>query len=477
MLPDKRDENPVEEDDFALRVLGRGFTLHLEKTTLACSLLRDSTGLRIISLDSTNSIFYSGNVENVKFDFIIEDQTLRRKLVLSTEDKTASRFFRIEERPDQQAALFFWKPPLNERLNHSYLVHVTATGKLPADSARGIFEDRIIQDKTKFSLNVITLNEQNYPLILADSLLAGDSLRADTLSGMDREALINELIAGDITLKPRALSIKAYAYENWTNQIFVLGANPRRDIRRPEIDLTLFPRDKNNGGTASIIGIDDYSIIIGGKAPFFGSMRIKLTVTRKYDDKIFSTDFTVYPKPIGRPDFEPVMYPGIKYKINPNLTPISDREISVVLKDGQNRRAISRDGSVIEFTPGQDDTGKNLYLLRYIDEKLIDEYIIQVNDFPGPEIIRISKVRDKSVRVETRSYGVYKGLENFVELDVVSGNAKVLEKLGHEQKDAAEMKWVQYFEITPKRSGRPFSFKIRAVDRRDRKSPTKSYEE
>jgi len=94
------------------------FAIQPEKTTLSCRLFLDSNGTKIISLDSMNKVFYSGNVSDVKFEFVIEDETLKTKPATYTRfESDIPKHFRIEEIPDQKAISFFWNPPINERIN------------------------------------------------------------------------------------------------------------------------------------------------------------------------------------------------------------------------------------------------------------------------------------------------------------------------------------------------------------------------
>ena len=50
--------------------------LYPEKTTLICTVLPSDSGNKIISLDSINTIYYTSFVNDINFEFIVEDQSI-----------------------------------------------------------------------------------------------------------------------------------------------------------------------------------------------------------------------------------------------------------------------------------------------------------------------------------------------------------------------------------------------------------------
>ena len=149
-----------------IKVFQPEFVLLPDKTTLTCRAIFDSSGTKIISLDSVNTIFYSGDVEDVKFDFIVEDQTLKNSLTLNSESKPTTKFFRIEEHRDKQAAFFYWTPPTHDQFSKIYLVKVIATAKTkkPDPNVNSQIEKKnegkIVKFTTQFSLFVMYANDQ-----------------------------------------------------------------------------------------------------------------------------------------------------------------------------------------------------------------------------------------------------------------------------------------------------------------------------
>ncbi len=454
---------PVNEPDFAL---------HLEKTTLTCNLIRDSAGFRIMSIDSMNTIFYSGDVEDVQFEFIIENQSLNRRLILNSEKNPGTKFFRIEERPDRKSAYFYWQPPRNDLGNKSYIVQVKATAK-PASENDEAFQKTITR-RAKFSLNIIITDREMERALASGEFIPGDTTDSSGMAFNTRDDIIRELVKGDIDLQPRFERVDALAYDNWHNQIFVIGADAKRDIKNLKINTISSP--ENNGGSASILAIDETNIMVGGKTPYSGNMKVRLSFARRYDDKVFSTDFKVYPKPIGRPEFDKMMYPEVSYVINSNLPNVVGKDALAILKSNDRVIVRSRQDS-FEFTPDKDLVGDKIYLERYIGDELLDRNPITISEFPEPQIVRMTRIGEDKVRVETRSYGKFKGRENFVsELEVLDGNAKIFEKLGNPQQMMDQLIFTQNFEIIPKDPSDKFQFKIRAVDKRGKKSEIRNYE-
>ena len=125
-MPDKRDAKNNDNNNSATAI-DAGFSLICERGALFCKLKVDSLGLEVLSLDSTNTIYWTGEVKDVKFEFIVEDQTLRQNLTLNVENKPSTKYFQIKENRETHSASFNWIPPALERNNKTYVVRVIAT--------------------------------------------------------------------------------------------------------------------------------------------------------------------------------------------------------------------------------------------------------------------------------------------------------------------------------------------------------------
>ncbi len=466
LIPDPKEKGAIV-DAFA-SPSESSFSLKPEKSSLTAKLVMDSTGAKILYLDSVNTIFYSGNVTNVKFEFVVEDRTLNQRLSLSS-DKPISRHFRIIENSGTKSAAFIWTPPLFERTNKVYLVQVFAEAVKVTNG-----QAKLYKEKTQFTLIVNFYDKETGKPIGPEagiSQIPGDNRGAGDM-------FISQSQLGDMILNPIEKRINSYAGQKWRNQINVFGANLQRDLlKAPVLKYTRSP--ESNGGNAYIKEVTGNSIIIEGDAPGYGSMKVEIKVARKFDGMESSVDFAVIPQPIRQPDFDKVMYPERSYQLQPNMPYIAGQELYACLKsrDGDRVYASGAQGGDFAFTPSISDTGRIIYFERYVNGKMIGQrYPIQISGYPPPEISRIQMFRQNVVRVQTTSFGMHRGKENYVKyLEVLEGNVEYREILGRTTRDAAQQIYTQIFELSPKNHNESLNFKIRAVDERGVRSDIRVY--
>ncbi len=450
------------------------FSIQPEKTILNCRLMLDSNGSKIVSLDSVNSIIYFGDVEDVDFEFIIEDPVLRQRLSLRTPDDTTNQYFRFTENDETQSARFFWYPPLYERRNKTYNVIVMATARLREDNPAIAGENpglsnRIIKAQTKFSLNMTYINTN---LVYNDGL---NKMNYDTIYRyFDRYRNDQSAYSlGNIEIRPDQAFLKVEAQKRWTNFINIFGGTFDKNLQKPV--LKAIPEFSDNGGTAEILNIEPTRIVVSGIAPSYGKLKVMLTLNSKYDKKEFSVDFTVIPLKIQEPVFDRVMYPEKTYTINPLIPMLFGQDIKAVLKDGSTTRALSPQGDKFQFTPDISDTGKILSFERFVDGNLYgQQYEIRILSYPKPVIRDIQFVGDGEVNVITQSYGTYDGKDNLVNLEL-EGNAVARELRGKVPESTDNITHVQIFRCIPKYDGLSFAFKVKAVDARGKHSDQKSF--
>ncbi len=467
LLPGKDDEIR-DEESMEVQSIAREFVLNVEKTTLNCTVTGNPGHYKIFSIDSVNTIFYSGNAQNIVFEFSVEDQSINRNIVLKSDERSSTKYFRIREIGGQSAAEFHWKPPLDEKVNKTYIVNVTATGMIRISNEK----QRKINAKTRFSLNVIHLNDetgQSFSTI--DSLTASPDIVIDNQAptGLNQTAVYP---VGEVNLRPWAVSLKALASRRWSNQVWVSGINLKKQLKGfPKTEV--IQTKENNGGSAIISDFTENTISLSGITPFTGNIKVLVSFIRNADNKEFTTEFNVIPARLSKPLFDPILYPGIEYSIETNLPFLQDKETLAKLTQGS--RVVSKtERGKLNFTPQLADTGKRFVLTRLVDNETIDSYNIEVQDFSGPEIVRTWKISENKIRIATRSYGKLRGADNFCKIELSSGKGVVREKFGHDQKDADKFIWLQFFEITVDEN---FSGVIEfiAVDSRGRKSAVKDY--
>jgi hypothetical protein len=483
LLPTKKDHDnhgTIQTKDTS--VIQQPFSLIPIKTTLNCRLMLDSNSVRILSMDSVNTIFYTGDVEDVKFEFIVEDQSRRLVQPINMDFTARGKNFWVEEHKDWQAVSFYWYPPFLEKQNKTYLVTVYATATPRQNN--GMFsisknenDAQPVKVKTQFSLNVFYLNSQPGGMSIPfEQSLAGiriDSSRQANMQQINPFSMSN--LSGKFQLYPEDDNIRAIAYQNWTNVIRTSNINLLTDIaKQPELTISLNPQ--NNGGTATIFSRQDDKIIISGKTPSHGRMKVNLKIQRKYDDQEYSVSFNVLPQAYEQPDIENYLYPEQTYNFDPKL-PLIGKEVKAFIKDGNNIRAESQ-GQKFQFTPDISDTGKNLTFERYIDGNLLgDKKTIRILSYKQPEIIDFYYREKGKVEVIVHSYGYFAGDYNEVKEFIVDGNAKYQDLRGKIRDLNNPIMREQHYLFVPARPNEVFQFKITAVDKRGKKSVLKYYKE
>lgn len=442
------------------------FSIRPEKSVLFCRMIIDSSSAKIIHIDSMNTVFHTGEVEDLEYEFIVEDQVYNQRIKLVADIEQNNRFFSIKENRDDQSASFKWMPPLDDKLNKSYIVYVNASGKPKGDG-------REVTARTQFTLVINFYDkETGLPMVPEELPTIVDNNQLN-LSGENRPNL------SDFTLSLRNDLVQTTAYQEWENHVFILGGlNPLTDLLKNP-DITIKHNPENNGGSVSIANYFSNGIVLKGKSPAFGSMNVQISLKRRYDNQEASIGFKVDVQGIGNPDFASEMYPGITYQIKPNLPFIDGQEIKAILKEGDKIRAQSATGETFSISPQMSDTGKTFLLERYVNGNLIGQkFRIYVKNFPPPMIVKLTKIGDKSVRLQTNSYGLFNNRENTVLKLEFSGNATLKQELfGQYKPDRKSNTWTQYFEVVPKDINKPFVFKVNAVDRRGVRSEQEGFDE
>jgi hypothetical protein len=462
LIPSKKDEHINNINDSGNKVFQLPFSLKSEKTALNAMFNVDSSGIKIISIDSLNTIYYTGNVKNVKFEFEVEDKSLRQNYILNSENKAQSKFFQFVENTDYQSATFKWLPPLNEIKNRTFLVTVTAKA-ISKDSAT---YGSILEDKLQFGINISFITgEQDLQLIAnSGSIPINNQNNPATVNQPLQTQIITQ--SSNVFLIPREEVVKSIAYSKWENEITIIGLSPKDLRKQPEIRIFREP-NQNIGGSAKILGFTDNTVKLGGESPGYGSMKIIINMIRHSDGYETSCEYKVTTELIDEPKFESVMYPGIKYIIEPKMPILSNQKLIVNLIGADGRiYASSTNGGTFSFTPSLSDTGKTVYLTRLIDGNLYGQkYTIKINYYPKPEITRVAEQAVNQVRIYTNSFGIFNNSENLIQkIEIIEGSIKWREIIGAQQApDYKQLIYKQVFEITPSDNGKPLRFKIRVV--------------
>ena len=192
-----------------------------------------------------------------------------------------------------------------------------------------------------------------------------------------------------------------------------------------------------------------------------------------------SKEIKIIPQLINEPDLSKRFYPGITYQIDPKLPIISGKTTYAELKDKDGKvLARSPNGGVFSWIPAISDTGKVMYLERYISGNLFGQkYPIKISNFQNPEIYRMVESGNNVIRIFTNSYGLVNKSPNYINfIEIIEGNIKVREIIGAQQApDKENLLYKQVFEITPIDPSKIFKFKIRAISENGLKSDIRVY--
>jgi len=434
------------------------FAIKLEKSALFCKMAIDTVPF-LLHLDSLNTIYFTGDVKNITYEAIIEDQVHKSKLKLVSNVENQSVYFRLIDNLEKKIAYFTWRPPTFDKINKSYIVYLNAkaidakTGNELVAKAQFALVINYYDRKTGLPIiqeqptEQIVQNIPQQPLILSD---ANFSLQYDR--------------------------IRTIASFDWQNTLFVLGGlNPLLDLQK-NIEVSIKHYPEGNGGSAFISNISSNSISIKGTSPNYGNIVVTLSLKRKADNKEYQISFPIIAEPIANPEIPSELYPGLTYKIKPNLPMLPGYEAKVVIRDNNNIRYQQFSDETISFTPNYEDTSTSIYFERYINNKLLGQRIrLNIKKFPPPVIVKLSKIDSKTVLVQTNSFGIFNNRENTILSLDIQGNASYKERIGQYKADREKLIWTQFFEITPRDPNKPFSFKIIAIDRRGERSIQEIY--
>ena len=451
---EKKEPNTTVNEDL--------FRIYPEKNILLARLFIDSNGVNYISLDSTNLIFYSGNVQDINFDFQIQNKLLNQSLVLNN-NASYTNFFKFYENKDLNLAYFYWKPPILDKRNYVYNVKVTAKAIVKAPIPKSNeFELKKLNATTYFDLVVNYFDPTTgLPLIAANQdTVRIASIDSNLFYGMNRSTQ-------DIFINFEKDRVSSIAGDNWQNTAFIFGIDLSKDMgKKPEIKIINSP--SNNNGTVSIQKIQGNSIILQGKMPNFGSSKVKIKLNRKFDNSSVEDEFSLSPIEIKDPDFVSIIYPFRTYTVKPNFPNLLDHSFSCRIR--------TNDGQVIQNSLGQANfsfsidnnyIGKNLIFERFIDNKIYGKvYQIQVTDYPPPQIAQLQLVATNKLKILANIFGIVNNRENSIkDIDII-GNAKYSELVGQTSTNPVNLVFTQVYEIVPIRSNEKFSFKIRVQDQR-----------
>ncbi len=456
LIPDKKHEER-RASDLVKELLQSSFTIQPEHNVLMCRVIRSGDSLRIVSCDSLNTIYHSGAVEDVSYEFSIEDQSYKNRIVLkSTNDRSASNFY-LRGNAEEGSIHFAWTPATSDRRNRLYKVTVRATARprLPlslSDEQRNYLNELSggadglhLHAETQFNVALLYVDggagssggSELNPQILAQSDTSFRSRYEELLRQMDRP---NTALSNPSTfyLQAQEQTVYSVAYLPFENRVHVYGADAQHEIE----GLSVQPNGR--------VRVDGQELVVSSTTPASGITTYTLSARRASDHRDTTITFRVITKSLESPVVPSKMYPGLSYQFNPNFPEQSSGvRLAVLLDDKNNQIAQSVQGESFQFKPTLDDTSRFFRFERSINGHKVGQTLsIGVIPFPAPEIIDVA-VRGGQVLVRTRSYGLESDTKARVKIELIGvlQGSRVQELYGDYRYDPAYNAHLQVFRF------------------------------
>lgn len=457
LIPDLKEKNINVNEKISDNSLFRIFP---EKNVLNTRVSVDSLGMKVISSDSVNLIYYSGNIKNIEFEFQVENKSLNQVININSANNILD-VFKFREVPELKAVFFIWKPPILDRRNYIFNVKVNANAIVEyydKNTKTNIY--RKLYSSTQFSLVVSYFDNQTGLPLLA--------VQRDTVTIPGFNSGINNQFfnTGEILFDFKEKKVNSLPSEEWSNTANIYGLNLEKELSgKPEIKVINTP--ENNSGSAYIKQYSNNSIVLAGKTPQYGNTRVKIKLLRKSDQSSVEGEFVVYPIPVTDPSFPSVIYPNQSYNIDPNLPEINNKNMFVKISLDNKIFYSSNNSNSFNFSVEDNLINKTIYFERFINGVLYGKsYPIQVKAYPSPQIARIQKISSKVAKVIINSFGYFEGTENYVKNIDLNGNATYSLTVGQSSFNRSNLMFTQIYEVRVKDESLPFEFKIRAADLR-----------
>jgi hypothetical protein len=446
----------------------------------------DSTGASILQLDTSNVLLLTGNVSDISFECIVEDQNNDEVIQVASKE---GEHFSIVYDSTKKLVFFSWHPPISmlSSLNKSlsYVVTVKAkakpfiSGKNPELQQLLRSTDATLQTEARFSISILTEGQGEAPpkivYMPAETTFTRMIFQPSQIQQQTPPAIADangqkvgvQIMEQEFTLQPREAKMEVMAFQEWQNKIFVQGIYTPNDYAEKPIVNVVY-RNKDMSGTANLLDFREGSIIVGGVAPASNAMTVKVTSRRKYDNKEVTTEFIVDPKNLNDPIIPNFMYPFTQYKFNPEMPTSNNMDARAILRNSQRILEDNQRGLPFTYKPDIEDTGTVVYFERLINGKPIGKsYSIRIRSFEPPQIIGKTN-KEGQVEVFVRSFGKFDGKQNRCKIIFAEGTAVNIiaaqdNSADFDAKDGFNNN--QKFSIRPKDKSKPFSAMVHAVDK------------
>jgi hypothetical protein len=486
LLPGKQEKKSSDAVDAITALFQQSFSLLPEKNSLLSKITTDSTGASILQMDTSNVLLLTGNVKDISFECIVEDQN--NDQVIQVASKQGEHFSIVYD-STKKLVFFSWHPPISmlSSLNKSlsYIVTVKAkakpfiSGKNPELQQLLKSTDATLQTEARFSISILTEGQGEAPpkivympaettftrMIFQPSQNLQQTPPA--IADANGQKVGVPVIEQEFTLQPRDAKLDVTAYQEWQNKIFVQGIYTPNDYAEKPIVNVVYSK-KDMSGTANLLDYREGTIIVGGVAPASNAMTVQVKSKRKYDNKEVTTEFIVDPKKLNDPIIPNFMYPFTQYRFNPEMPNSNNMDTRAILRNSQRILEDNQRGLPFAFRPDIEDTGTVVYFERLINGKLVGKsYSIRIRAFDPPQIIGKTN-KEGQVELFVRSFGKYDGKQNRCKIIFAEGTAVNIiaaqdNSADFDAKDGFNNN--QKFSIRPKDKSKPFSALVHAVDK------------
>lgn len=456
LLPEFGQQSTTEID-------GRGVArldLQPERLRLQCRFAIDSVGnVMVTMLDTVNIIRYYGDVDDIQVTATVEDAATGVRTMV---DESSDGLFALRHDAERGVIRFLWHPTMLPPNDRTLRVNVQAVGQPSQHSSSGAAVQRVhVTAVTQFVLST-SVDDR-----LAPPGFVRIETRIDTIYALRQGASTTsrEGSAGLGAFWIEAASPRLFdlAGTRWSNRISMSGADPTRDLKAlPKARLV----GSDQRQFAPSVRFDDRlrALIVEGITPTSGTITVEVTAQRR-DGELASTQFVVEAQSLPPLQLPVVFHPGIEYVIQTRLPSLPGREVSAAMRDGSQWRVQPTSGDVIRFTPVASDTGKTYAFERYIDREKVTSDAVRVRPFDPPEIVEVRRLPDSDKRRISVRFG---GKHNRPRLDILEGNVTVRKLFGDLRRanptEQPAVTWIEEFEIEPRDSGRPLTYRLQAVD-------------
>lgn len=446
-------DSPKRETELATTALrslvGSTFRLLAEKQTLLCRAIVEHDSVRIVQFDSINTIVPTGLIDSIHYRIVAEDQSSGTTLSLPIAGTANAGAIAIETEQYGQALRIRWRLIRTERQPFLYRVRIEAHAKpqLPPTLER----DQRAQLET-------LLDSDDFPLQSETTFLVGylpdfpttqppstdqpplDSALAVQLRSLFAQRAQETTPAAAFSLVPEFTTIRTVPFVQWENRIAIYGAAPDRDLAQP-------PR--LSGLSAALVTIEGNAIVVRSTSTQAGTTNVRITLVRR-DGAEADAVFSVVTHSVQQPVIPALLYPGIEYRFDPNLSNLSGIETRALLRDDDNLTRVSSSGEPFVFTPTFRDTGRTFYFERYVGRDRIGQVIpIPCEMFPPPEITSVRRESDRQFLVVCRAYGLDSDQRSRVRLELdPPGKGTVQELYGDYSYDPKANVRLQQFRVT-----------------------------